>query len=140
MNAASTPIKLNASSAAAPTERQSSSGLRKPERFERFDLERSDDLAVADDGLAALEGLLDGRDGLAGVLLRAQRGVAIQHQVAAHEALDQLDDDGAIGIGEERADAQRDVAADLVDAVVGDAVLQDVLQDALGFVGDRSTT
>ena len=111
-------------------------GVAQAEGFERFDLERSDDLAVADDRLAALVGLLDRRDGLAGVLLGASRGVLIQDLVAAHEALDQLDDDGAVGIGEEGTDAQRDVAADLVDAVVGDAVLEDVLQDALGFVGD----
>ena len=47
-------------------------GVAQAERFERFDLERPDDLAVADDGLAALVGLLDRRDRLAGVLLGAR--------------------------------------------------------------------
>ena len=68
--------------------------------------------------------------------MSARRGVPIEDLVAAHEALHQLDDDASIGVGEEGADAQRDVAADLVDAIVGDAVFQDVLQDALSFVGD----
>ena len=106
------------------------------EGFERLDVERADHLSVADHRLAALVRLHDRRDRLARILLGAQRGVLIQDLVAAHEALDKLDDDGPIGVGEEGTDAQLHAAADLVDPIVGNAVLQDVLQDALGLVGD----
>ena len=90
--------------------------MQQPERFERLDLERADHLAVAHDGLAALVRLLDRRDGLARILLRAGGGVLIQHLVRADEPLHELDHDCAVRIGEQRADAQRNLVSDLVDA------------------------
>lgn len=111
-------------------------GVAQTQRFEGFDLQRTDHLAVANDGLPARVGLLDRCHRLARVLLGLGRRVGVHHLVRHHEALDQLDDHGAVGIRKERRHAQGDVVADFVDIAVGNAVLHDVLQDALGLVGD----
>ena len=106
------------------------------QRLERLDLLRPDHLSIAYDGLTPLVRLLHGRHRLARILLRSRRGVLVQHLVRAHEALHQLHDDRPIRLGKHRADVQRDLVAELVDAVVGDAVLHDVLERALRLVGD----
>ena len=76
MKAASTPISVNDSKRRGGDRPPVELRVAQAERFERLDLERTDDLAVADDGLPARVGLLDGRDRLAGVLLGAHGRVA----------------------------------------------------------------
>ena len=87
--------------------------------------------------MAAFVGLLDGCDRFARVLLRPRGGVLVQHLVRSNETLHQLDHDRPIGLGKEGTDAQRDLVADFGQPVVRDAVLHDVLQDALRLVADR---
>src|SRR5207244_6905478 len=106
------------------------------QRLERLDRLRPDHLSIAYDGLTPLVRLLHGRHRLARILLRWRRGVLVHHLVRAHEALHQLHDDRPIRRGKQRADVERDLVAELVDAVVGDAVLHDVLERALRLVGD----
>ena len=106
------------------------------QRLERFDLLRPEYLSLQHDGLPARKGLLDWRHGFACVLLGLRSGLRIHGLVGLHEALHELHDDRAVGIRDQGRHAQRYVAADLVHPVVGNAVLHDVLQDALRFVGD----
>jgi hypothetical protein len=80
-------------------------GIAQAERFEGLELQRTDDLPIANDRLTALVALNDGCDCFASLLLGAGGSFAVQNEIRPNVALDELGHDLAIGFGEEGADS-----------------------------------